>query len=136
MKMSDLQNDSNNYVIDSTGWIEYFSNGKCAEKFSKYIEKTGEVVFYTPSLVIFEVYKKINSVYGEDEAIKSIVHMQALTIVVDLDSALSIKAAEISLKERLSLADSIIYATAIQKDATIVTSDRHFSGKAHVIFIE
>lgn len=41
--MSDMPNETITYIIDSFGWIEYFSNGKLAEKYSKYIEKQNRI---------------------------------------------------------------------------------------------
>jgi predicted nucleic acid-binding protein len=136
MKMSDLPNETKSFIIDSSGWIEYFSNGKLTDRFSKYIEKANSDDFFTPSLIIYEVYKKIRSSYSEEEAIKAIVHIQANTTIIDIDSKLAVKSAEISLKENLSLADSIIYETSVLTKSEIITSDKHFKGKKNVIYIE
>lgn len=134
--MSGLPNGTISYIIDSSGWIEYFSNGKLANKYSKYIEKIEPDKYFTPSLIIFEVYKKIRSNYSEEEAIKAIVHIQANTTIVDIDPKIAVESADISIKEKLSLADSIIYCTSLIKNAQIITSDKHFKGKKNVIYIE
>lgn len=134
--MNGLHNDQSSFVIDSSGWIEYFSNGKLADKYSKFIEKAQPDSYFTPALIIYEVYKKIRSSYSEEEAIKAIVHIQANTTILDIDSRISIKSAEISIKENLSLADSIIYGASSLINAQIITNDKHFKGKKNVIFIE
>ena len=45
-----------------------------------------------------------------------------------LVAALSMAAANVSREHRLSMADSIIYATAMRNAATLFTSDKHFQG--------
>ena len=56
--------------------------------------------------------------------------------VVSLDSALSISAANVGQKYRLAMADSIIYATAIQYDAVLWTADKHFDGLPNVRYFD
>lgn len=52
--------------------------------------------------------------------------------VVDLDAALSIRAAALGMRHQLPLADSIIYATAQDAGATVWTQDADFEGLAGV----
>jgi predicted nucleic acid-binding protein len=49
-----------------------------------------------------------------------------------LDSDLALEAALIGHEEKLSFADSIIYAVAKRHEATVWTQDEHFSGKSNV----
>jgi predicted nucleic acid-binding protein len=46
--------------------------------------------------------------------------------VVDLTESLALLASEMSLQHKLSFADAIIYATATQHKAELVTADDHF----------
>jgi predicted nucleic acid-binding protein len=46
--------------------------------------------------------------------------------VIDLNTALSLSAAQISRKHKLPMADSIIYATSLHYSAVIWTCDKHF----------
>ena len=48
--------------------------------------------------------------------------------VVELDAALSIHAADLGLRHKLPLADSVIYATAQSAHATVWTQDADFEG--------
>ncbi|MEA3559445.1 MAG: PIN domain-containing protein, partial [Candidatus Thermoplasmatota archaeon] len=66
----------NNTIIDSCGWIEFFSDGPLASKFEKIIMKAGPDNFFTPTIVIYEVFKKIRSKYSEEEALKAIAHIK------------------------------------------------------------
>jgi predicted nucleic acid-binding protein len=47
-------------------------------------------------------------------------------MVIDLNTALSLSAVQISRKHKLPMADSIIYATSLHYSAPIWTCDKHF----------
>lgn len=49
-------------------------------------------------------------------------------LVVELTSSLALSAARIGAEKKLPLADSIIYATAIDREATLWTQDADFEG--------
>jgi len=134
--MTDTSNiDSGNYIIDSTGWIEYFSNGEKADEFGDYIEKASAETFFTPTIVIYEVYKKIYRDISEEEALKSVAHIKYSTKIIDLTDELAISSAEISANELLPMADAIIYTISKRYNAKLVTSDAHFRGKNDVIYM-
>ncbi len=134
MREKDLNN--NKYVIDSYGWIEYFSGGKLLNKYAKYIENCSPGSHFTPSIIIYEVYKKIRSSYEEEDAINAIMHIQNYTTIIDIDTDFAIKGAEISINEKLPMADALIKACAVKLEAMIITSDPHFKGMNNVIFIK
>lgn len=64
-----------------------------------------------------------------------VAHMQ-LGTVVNLDSRISIYAANISVEKSIPMADSIIYATAQLNKATLWTQDNDFRGLPGVKFFE
>ena len=66
-----------------------------------------------PSICILEVFKRT---------------LQQKGTVVDLDAAIALDAADLSLQEKLSLADAVILATARAHGATVWTQDVHFEG--------
>lgn len=121
-------------VVDSSGWIEFFTDGPLADEFAPYLEDLAEVV--TPTIVIFEVYRVIRRQRSEEEAIAAVAQMQK-TSVVDLDQFLALSAADVSIAHRLAMADAIVYATALSGDIAMVTADAHFQGldKARVITV-
>lgn len=112
-------------VVDSSGWIEFFTDGPLADEFAPYLEDLAEVV--TPTIVIFEVYRVIRRQRSEEEAIAAVAQMQK-TSVVDLDQFLALSAADVSIAHRLAMADAIVYATALSGDIAVVTADAHFQG--------
>ena len=44
-------------IVDSCGWIEYLKGSKKGEKYEKYLTDMEKII--TPTIVIYEVYKKI-----------------------------------------------------------------------------
>ena len=121
-------------LIDSYGWIEYFGEGPLADSYAVFIEKADEKGTVTPTIVIYEVYKRIKSVKGEEKALEAYAQMSR-TRIVDLTSSLCMKAADISANLNLGMADAIIVATANAWDADIVTSDQHLKRVNRVKFI-
>ncbi|MBM9548698.1 type II toxin-antitoxin system VapC family toxin [Leptospira sp. 201903074] len=120
-------------VVDSSGWLEYFTGTSRAHLFAEPIEKTE--ILIVPSLSLFEIFKKVYKERGEDLALKMVAHMQ-LGTVVNLDSRISIYAAKISAEKSIPMADSIIYATAQLNKATLWTQDNDFRGLPGVNFFE
>ena len=125
-----------NVLVDSHGWIEYFSEGPLATKYAKYIENANISEYITPSIVLFEVYKKIKSTVGENKALKAIAHIIEHTRIISIDKKIVLNAAEISIGTKLTMADSLIKAIAEEMDAKIVTGDAHFKGFRDVMLIE
>ena len=112
-------------LVDSSGWIEYFTDGPLADEFAPYLEDLAEVV--TPTIVIFEVYRVIRRQRSEEMAMAAIAQMQK-TSVVDLDQFLALSAGDVSIDHGLAMADAIIYATAQTKGIQMVTADGDFAG--------
>jgi predicted nucleic acid-binding protein len=121
-------------LIDSYGWIEYLAGGRLAPKYEKYIEQSNEENTITPTVVIYEVYRKLMREKGEEIALE-VYGQLARTRIVPLSEELAISAADVGLKFKLSMADAIIYATARSEQARLVTSDKHFKGLEGVEFV-
>jgi len=119
-------------LVDSCGWIEFLADGDKAEEYAKYFLDPKEIV--TPTIVIYEVFKKILKERGEEAAVMVAAQMSG-TRVIELSEMLSLTAASISVKYNLPMADAIVYATAELLGCQVVTSDKHFKGLENVIFI-
>jgi toxin FitB len=120
-------------LIDSSGWLEYFADGKNSDFFAFPIEDISKVVVSTINL--FEVYKKILFERDEQNAMAAISFM-AKANIIPVDDEIAIEAANLSLNLKLPLADSIIYATAIKANAIVYTQDSHFEGLQFVKYIK
>jgi toxin FitB len=120
-------------VVDSSGWLEYFADESNADFFAPAIENAADLG--VPCISIYEVFKRIHQQRGEDAALRAIsVMLQGLT--ANLDTALALNAAKISINLKLPMADSIMLATARAYEATLWTQDAHFKDIAEVRYIE
>lgn len=122
-------------LVDSYGWVEYFSDGPRAKKYAPYIEDVNENNTVTPTVVVYEVYKRLKREKGEQVALEAYAQMTRSKLV-PLDEDLALRAADISLKTGLAMADSIIYTTAKAYSAELVTSDKDLKGFDGIRFIE
>jgi len=120
-------------VIDTSGWLEYFTNSENASFFAPAIENPEDILI--PTISLFEVFKRILVERNLDEALEAVALMKE-GHVVDLDESLALLAAEISYQLKLPLADSIILATAREGNAILWTQDDHFKGMNDVNYIE
>ena len=120
-------------LVDSFGWIEYLAEGQLAERYEEYLTNLAEVA--TPTIVLYEVYKKLRRECKEEEALLVVAQMMK-TKIVPLSEEISLLAAELGLKHSLPMADAIVYATAMKETCPIVTSDPHFKGLEDVIYLE
>ncbi len=116
-------------IADSSVWIEVFLEGTHAAKFTEQLSNEDEIL--VPSIILFEVYKKILLEVDETAATEAFLTMER-SKVVDLDKNLSLLGGKISAGEKLGMADSIIYATALLYGATLWTQDADFKGLPNV----
>lgn len=80
-----------------------------------------------PSICVYEVFRRIAGQRDERIALDRVSYLLNGR-VVDLTAELAILAARVGLDHRLSMADSIIYATALAHDAVLWTMDGDFEG--------
>jgi predicted nucleic acid-binding protein len=116
-------------VVDSSAWLEYFAAGPTVAFFANAIENTNELI--VPTICLYEVFKIISLQRSENEALQAIAVMQQGQIV-DLDPTIALSAAKISIDQKLSMADSVILATARLNKATLWTQDSHFENLENV----
>jgi predicted nucleic acid-binding protein len=110
-------------LVDSSGWIEYFTAGPGADFFAPAIEDPERLL--VASLGLLEVFRWVLREKGEGAALQAVALMQQGR-VVELDAALAVRAARLGLQHGLPLAGSVIYATARAHGATLWTQDADF----------
>ena len=110
-------------LVDTSGWIEYFFSSPNASFFAKPIEDTGNLI--VPVICLYEVFKKVNLVADEAKALQIIGQMKQGRIV-DLTEDIALRASLVSIRYKLPMADSLIYATAGARNALLWTQDEHF----------
>ena len=120
-------------VVDSSGWLEYFAEGKNAGFFAPPIEDIEHLI--VPVICIYEVFKKVLQNHGQAMAEFRVADLVKGT-VVDLTAPLAMSSANLSVEMKLPMADSIILACAREYNATLWTQDEHFKDIAGVRFID
>ena len=110
-------------IIDSSGWLEYFSDGSNAEYYLPPLNDTSSLI--VPVITIYEVFKVVLRETDENEALQAVAAMQKGK-VVELTATIAIIAAKLSLQNNLPMADSIILATTQKYRCVIWTQDSDF----------
>ena len=123
------ENDS--ILIDTCGWIEWVTDGKQSNLYQRYFKNYQFIV--TPTAIQYELYKWVAKNIDVQTALK-VTAITEQTKVEPLSTAISLLAADLSMKYQLSFADAIIYATAEYKTVDLITSDSHFEGLPKVVF--
>ena len=111
------------HLVDSSGWIEYFTDGPNATAFAEPLESEEPLI--VPTISIYEVFRVLARGLGDEAGLPMIAIMRSHT-VVPLDDRLALEAARIAAAAELAMADAIILATARQHGATLWTQDGHF----------
>ena len=120
-------------IVDSSGWIEYVTDGKNATFFEAPITNSDDLL--VPTICLYEVFKRVLRELGEERALDAM-GVMSLGTILDLDRQIAIDAAQISNELKLAMADSIILATARANHATLWTQDEHFKHIESVKYIE
>ena len=119
-------------LVDSCCWIDHFIGQSSVGNISAAISDTENLI--VPTICLFEVYRKILGEKGKLEALRAVASMRTGN-VIPLDAELAVQAASISKEHRIPMADSIIYATAKQARALLLSRDPHFKGLSGVKYI-
>lgn len=120
-------------LVDSSGWLEYFADGKNSDFFSKAIEDTTNLI--VSAINIYEVFKKILRERDENSALQAVAVMQQATFK-EVDFSISILAAKLSYEYKIPMADSLILATANLHKAILWRQDSDFKDIPEVQYID
>jgi predicted nucleic acid-binding protein len=110
-------------IIDSSGWLEYFSDGPNAKYYLPPLSDTAALI--VPVITIYEVFKVVLRESSENDALQAVAAMQKGKII-DLTANIAMNASRLSLHHNFPMADSIILATAEAYQCIIWTQDSDF----------
>ncbi len=96
-------------LVDSSGWLEYFAAAPNAGFFASAIEDSPRLI--VPSIALLEVFKIILRQRDEMQTLRAAAQMR-MGKIGELDETEAIEAANLGVRLRLALADSVILATA------------------------
>lgn len=119
-------------LVDSSGWLEYFSEGPNASAFERILTDTENLL--VPTLCLYEVFKVVLRERGENEALQVVALMRQGSIL-ELTAEIALLAARTSLDLRIPMADSVILATGRLHGAVIWTQDSDFKNIRGVKYI-
>jgi predicted nucleic acid-binding protein len=130
-------------VYDTYAWVEYFLGTDKGLKVRALLREEGG---YTPSIVLAEISRKYLREGVSPEIVgKRLLFIEAMTEIVDITVEIALKAGETYLEllqhsKRVkgrtpSLADAIVYSTALLLGEDLVTGDRLFRNLPHVLYI-
>ena len=119
-------------VVDSSGWLEWFTDGSLAEDYRSFLEKPGDIL--VPAIVIYEVYKVLKRAVNEETALLAVGQLRR-SEVIEIDAALALHSADLALRHRLAMADAMVYATARVHGAELITSDADLKGLEGVTYL-
>ncbi|WP_087882005.1 type II toxin-antitoxin system VapC family toxin [Caballeronia mineralivorans] len=118
-------------VIDTSAWIEWLVGSALGKKLSKEFPDKSRCV--VPTIVQLELSKWLVREVGEEQADQVIAYTQKC-VVVPLDTATALLAADLHRAHKLATADAIVYATAQQQGADLLTCDAHFKDLPDTVF--
>ena len=118
-------------VVDTSGWLEYFSDGLNADKFLAPLQDSSSLI--VPVITIYEVFKIVLRESSENEALQAIAAMENGQ-VIELTTSIAMASSRLSLKHNLPMADSLILSTAQLYGCTIWTQDSDFKNIPDVKF--
>ena len=110
-------------VIDTSAWIEWLIDGPLRKKLTKEIPDKAECI--VPTIVQLELAKWLAREVGDDQADQMIAYTQKC-VVAPLDTRTALRAAELCRQHKLATADAVVYATAVENGAELLTCDAHF----------
>ena len=120
-------------LIDSWTWIEYWRGGVHSERAAEHIEGSETAVLSAVNLV--EIFFWVLRHYDEKKAAEKRDTLRRRCFLIPLDETIAVDAAKTRRNLKLSLADSIILATARAQDAKLVTGDRDFKSLPDILYI-
>jgi predicted nucleic acid-binding protein len=120
-------------LVDTSSWIEWLIGSPTGDKVAEILPEQSD--WLVPTVVQLELAKWLTRELGEDKADQVIAFTQVCQ-VIPLDTEIALAAAEACRVHKLATADAIIFATARQRGATLLTCDAHFEGLTGVTLIE
>ena len=117
-------------VVDTSAWIEWLVASALGKKLAKdWPDKDNCLI---PTIVQLELSKWLRRELDESRADQVMAYTMTCKVIV-LDTATALLAADMHRQHKLATADAIVYATAVQQDAELLTCDAHFKGLPGVL---
>lgn len=118
-------------VVDTSAWIEWLTGSALGKKLGAAFPAQADCI--VPTIVQLELSKWLVRELGEEPADVVIAYTQKCEVIA-LDTSIALLAADLHRQHKLATADAIVYATAQQQGADLLTCDAHFSALPGVAY--
>lgn len=115
-------------IIDSSVWIEIICDGPLRKKCEELIKDKEPLV---PTLVIYEIYKKLKNQTSEEISLEAVGALSKYK-TIDINRDVALLAGDISLEYDLGMADSLVLACARLYRTSLLTLDNDFASIPNV----
>ena len=105
-------------LVDSSGWLEYFTDGRNVDFFAPAIEDRENLI--VSPISIYEVFGKFLREKGEGEALAAVAAMRQGHIT-PVDEGIALEGARLCLETGQAMADGLILSTARSRGAILWT---------------
>lgn len=119
-------------VVDTSAWIEWLIESDTGRKIEGLLPDQAEWI--VPTIIQLELSKWLTREIREDKA-DQVIAFTETCMVSPLTTRIALLAAELTRQHKLSTADAIVYSTAREHEADLMTCDAHFDGLPKVVFI-
>ena len=120
-------------LVDSWAWIEYFKGTPIGRVVEEHLDKDEKVI--TSSINVAEVFGFLLRNQGEELADEGLQFIMESSFIIPFAVDIAIDAAIAKNEKRFGLADAIVYATAKNHHAVILTGDSDFRKIENVKFL-
>ncbi len=118
--------------LDSSAWLSYFY----AENIKIKTVVESDDFLLSSALSIFEIkLKMLKDKRQLSEIQQSLDFLKKRSLVLSVSEDVALNAVEISFKHSLHAIDALIYASAIKKNATLITLDNDFRRLDNVVIL-
>ena len=111
-------------IVDTSAWIEITSQTRLGEKLRP--ELPSQDRWLVPTIVQFELARWLER-EASRAASDRILAFSGQCVVAPLDTRIAMLAAMAAGDRGLAMADAIVYATAVEHGADLLTCDAHFA---------
>ncbi len=119
-------------VVDTSAWIEWLTGSALGRSLGRVFPPKEQCI--VPTIVQLELSKWLLREVGEERADQVVAYTQKC-LVVPLDTAIALLAADMHREHKLATADAIVYATAMNQGAELLTCDAHFKNLDGVLLM-
>jgi predicted nucleic acid-binding protein len=119
-------------VVDTSAWIEWLIDSELGRNVGREMPEQGEWI--VPTVVQYELSRWLTREVSE-EAAGSAIAFSNECVVSALETPVALRAADLAKEHSLAMADAIIYATALDARADLLTCDAHFADLPSVLYL-